>query len=230
MEALIVSYRVLSNWRSWPRCDWFHRYFSWAVVPICRQQRDSQCNCCLNMFTTFYKISVICTLFTSLWKMSRIRNSCGCRKDPFSPMHWQMITIVVLGRLCITKFRLGRCNVNIVCRIGFSFFLRSCFCVLLQMMDGTPINIDVTAPGAIIALGLMCLKVTLWQDDYIQNCDFMSYVPKVNRLQIVRTSKPYQNFLSFCIIVDGRLNHKQFYPGFVSHKHILICNMWGPTS
>ncbi|KAK3042105.1 hypothetical protein RJ639_001807 [Escallonia herrerae] len=28
----------------------------------------------------------------------------------------------------------------------------------LQMMDGTPVNVDVTAPGAIIALGLMYLK------------------------------------------------------------------------
>ncbi|CAI9299034.1 unnamed protein product [Lactuca saligna] len=33
-----------------------------------------------------------------------------------------------------------------------------------QMMDGTQINIDVTALGAIIALGLMYLKVTLWQE------------------------------------------------------------------
>ena len=28
-------------------------------------------------------------------------------------------------------------------------------------MDGTPINVDVTAPGAIIALGLIFLKVIL---------------------------------------------------------------------
>lgn len=27
------------------------------------------------------------------------------------------------------------------------------------MMDGTPVNVDVTAPGAIIALALMFLKV-----------------------------------------------------------------------
>lgn len=29
------------------------------------------------------------------------------------------------------------------------------------MMDGSPINVDVTAPGAIIALALMFLKVIL---------------------------------------------------------------------
>lgn len=40
------------------------------------------------------------------------------------------------------------------------------------MMDGTQINIDVTAPGAIIALGLIYLKVNLQQEDYIKDYDF----------------------------------------------------------
>lgn len=34
--------------------------------------------------------------------------------------------------------------------------------LLFQVMDGNPINVDVTAPGAIIALALMYLKVLLW--------------------------------------------------------------------
>jgi hypothetical protein len=36
-------------------------------------------------------------------------------------------------------------------------FLLFLYCA--QMMDGTAVNVDVTAPGAIIALALMFLKV-----------------------------------------------------------------------
>lgn len=38
------------------------------------------------------------------------------------------------------------------------------------MMDGTTVNVDVTAPGAMIALGLMFLKVIL-------TCEIMSRLP-----------------------------------------------------
>lgn len=63
------------------------------------------------------------------------------------------------GQVEQSHFRLdGQCKSR--CRIGYSFFfLNFCFFVLLQMMDGTQINVDVTAPGAIVALGLMYLKV-----------------------------------------------------------------------
>ena len=37
------------------------------------------------------------------------------------------------------------------------------------MMDGTTVNVDVTAPGAIIALALMFLKVMFNIDNYEQN-------------------------------------------------------------
>lgn len=150
--------------------------------------------------------------------MTRINISCRwlffvklpfLRKDPISPTDQWMTTIVVRGRLCFLL-------VFLESWLPFlSFSLIFCF---LQMMDGTQINIDVTALGAIIALGLMYLKVTLWQEGwlYIFVYDFMSAL-----FSRFTTLKKYSN---------DRLNCKRFYPGFVSHEHISNCNMWGPTS
>lgn len=92
------------------------------------------------------------------------------------------------------------------------------------MMDGTIVNVDVTAPGAIIALALMFLKVkdaiagVMYEIFALMHC-FSSHTYRSSDIFLC-----WQFFhCQHCTL--NRLNQKPLCLGLLLRIHILIYNM-----